>query len=420
VRTKLARDARVICTDWLREMNLARLVDDQLAAAQVVDLDVDLVAVGKASREMMAAASQSLGSGVIRRLTICDAASAALESPAPDVMVGEHPVPGEGSLAAGRALVAFLDEGSKANATVFLLSGGASSLCVLPAPPVTLDDLRAVFDAALLSGADITTLNKIRASVSLIGGGAVLGHARTERSLGLIMVDNVVSGAEWVASGLTYGYDPSRDDVASLLAEIGLAEGPLGARLLEGLAQRALLLEGLATKPHQNVVVAEPSMVHELAVAEARRRGYRVLDMGSRVHGDVRDAVEEWTGIIKDEVAQGDPIALVGVGEVTVKVRGTGKGGRCQEFAWRMLGALAELERDSAFVARASDGRDYVDGVAGAWVDKVTFERAQALGIDWAEVVAANDSYSALSELHQLIEGRHTGWNLCDIYVATL
>jgi len=208
VRTKLARDARVICTDWLREMNLARLVDAQLVAAQVVDADVDLVAVGKASREMMAAASESLGSGVLRRLTICDAASAALGDLGDDVVVGEHPVPGEGSLAAGRALAAFLDEGSRASATIFLLSGGASSLCVMPVLPVDLDDLGAVFDASLASGADITTLNKVRAAVSMLGGGAVLRLVRTDRSLGLIMVDNVVSGAEWVASGLTYNFEP--------------------------------------------------------------------------------------------------------------------------------------------------------------------------------------------------------------------
>ncbi len=420
MRTKLARDARVICTDWLREMNLARLIEAPLAAAQVVDLDVDLVAVGKASREMMAAASESLGSGVLRRLTICDAASAALGGPSLDVVVGEHPVPGEGSLAAGRALAAFLDGGSKANATLFLLSGGASSLCVLPAPPVTLDDLRAVFDAALVTGADITTLNKIRASVSLIGGGAVLRHVRTERSLGLIMVDNVVSGAEWVASGLTYDFEPSSEEVASLLAQIGLTEGALRARLLEGSAQRSASLGALTAKLNENAVVAEPSMVHELAMAEARRRGYRVLDMGNHVHGDVEDVVDEWVSVIEDELAEGDPIALVGVGEVTVKVRGTGNGGRCQEFAWLMAGALADLERDSAFIARASDGRDYVEGVSGAWVDKATTERAQALGIEWRDVAAANDSHSALAALHQLIEGRHTGWNLCDIYVATL
>ncbi|HEY5304642.1 MAG TPA: hypothetical protein VIJ86_11395, partial [Acidimicrobiales bacterium] len=45
-------------------------------------------------------------------------------------------------------------------------------------------------------------------------------------------------------------------------------------------------------------------------------------------------------------------------------------------------------------------------------------ERAHSLDVDWKEVAEANDSHSALGALGQLIEGGHTGWNLCDLYVA--
>lgn len=83
-----------------------------------------------------------------------------------------------------------------------------------------------------------------------------------------------------------------------------------------------------------------------------------------------------------------------------------------------MAKEIAELERDSVFVARASDGRDFVEGVGGAWVDGSTVERARRLDVDWKLVAEANDSHSALGALGQLIEGGHTGWNLCDLYVA--
>jgi len=42
---------------------------------------------------------------------------------------------------------------------------------VLPAPPLTLDDLNRIWLAALRAGVDITTLNQIRATTSLIAGG---------------------------------------------------------------------------------------------------------------------------------------------------------------------------------------------------------------------------------------------------------
>ena len=154
--------------------------------------------------------------------------------------MGEHPVPGEGSLRAGQAVLDFLDEPSDADATLFLISGGASSLCVVPAPPLSLDDLAAVWEAALRSGADITTLNMIRAASSLIAGGAVLRHVGTARSESFILVDNVVSGAEWVASAMTYDFRPSEAFVSELWDRIGVTDAGVRSRLLEGVrrAQR--------------------------------------------------------------------------------------------------------------------------------------------------------------------------------------
>ena len=420
--SRLVSDAQAVSSRWLNELDLVSLTEQRLEASGLLDpgVGVDVVAIGKASREMSAAAIAILGTRLRRRLTICDEASVALNDRTPDVVVGEHPVPGGGSLNAGGALVAFLEESSPADCTLFLLSGGASSLCVRPETPVTLQDLRGIWDAAMISGIDITTLNMIRASSSAIAGGGVLRHVRTARSQSLILVDNVISGVEWVASGLTYDYQPTREEVTSLIDQIGLSETPLGQRLLEASAHRAHALATPVTSHHENAVLADPAMMLDYATTEARRRGYRVFDMGSHVHGDVAVVSEHWADVLRREVASSDSVAVLGVGEVTVRVRGAGTGGRCQEFAWYMAKVLAELDRDAAFVARASDGRDFVEGVGGAWVERSTMERALSSGVKWLAVAQANDSHSALRALGQLLEGGHTGWNLCDLYVALM
>jgi len=86
--------------------------------------------------------------------------------------------------------------------------------------------------------------------------------------------------------------------------------------------------------------------------------------------------------------------------------------------------ASALVERDAGFdvvfVAASSDGRDFVDGVGGAWSDGTTVARARALGIDVAHALAENDARDVLARLGQLIDGAHTGWNLCDVYVGLL
>jgi len=416
---RLLDDALVLSSTWLDELDLVTMTERRLALAGLLDPDlaVDVVAIGKASREMADATALILGERIRRRLVIGDDASAATREPPPDLVIGEHPIPGTRSLNAGASLLSFLDQSTRADCTLFLVSGGASSLCVVPEAPVTLADLRGLWDAAMTSGADITTLNKLRASTSVIAGGGVLRHVRTSRSLSLIMVDNVISGATWVASGLTYEYEPSDDEVRSLLERVGLRATLLGDRLLAASRNRTSVAKPISTQ-HENAVLAEPSMILDVAIAEASRRGYRVVDMGSQVQGDVSDVGSQWANVLRTEVSSNAEVAMIGVGEVTVRVRGTGSGGRCQEFAWLMAKEIAELERDSVFVARASDGRDFVEGVGGAWVDGSTVERARRLDVDWKLVAEANDSHSALGALGQLIEGGHTGWNLCDLYVA--
>lgn len=418
VASKLVTDANSISAHWRNELDLDELMEDQLRAAGVLDQRVDVVAIGKASREMAAAARSVLGQRVQRQLIICDEQSAAAEPAGDDVVIGEHPVPGAGSWRAGRRLLAFLAAVPDADCTLFLLSGGASSLCVRPEPPLEVGDLRAVWEAALASGADITTLNQIRATTSRIAGGGVLRHVRTTRSQSLILVDNVISGARWVASGLTYDYTPTPDEVASLVARIGLTGSPLAERLRSAFDHRLVSMAAPVCASHENAVVAQPSLLADHARAEALRRGYRVVEMGSDVHGDVRSVSARWSNALRAALAPGDAICVVGVGEVTVQVNGEGLGGRCQEFAWLMAGALAPLERESAFVARASDGCDYLAGVGGAWVDGSTRQRAEHLGFDWDQVLDENDSFSPLSALGQLLVGGHTGWNLCDLYVA--
>ena len=415
---RLVDDARAISVAWLSAIDLVSLTRRALLDAHVAEVEVDVVAIGKASREMSAAVTSVLGARVRRRFTVCDEASVALGDLTSDVFIGEHPVPGEGSLAAGIELIRFLNSSPNDGCTIFLLSGGASSLCVVPAPPITLSDLGDVFAAALSAGIDITTLNMLRASASAIAGGAVLRHVRTKRSLSLIMVDNVVSGAPWVASGLTFDFAPTSEEMMALLDAVGLRGSTLGDRVLAASTERFATLSLSQLARHENTVVAEPLTMLAAADDEARRRGFRVVNMGDHVTGDVERVGREWSEALGREANSMEPVAFIGVGEVTVRVRGEGRGGRCQQFAWLMADKLAGLECDSAFVARASDGRDYVEGVAGGWVDGSTLKRATRSGIDWESVARANDAYSALGELGQLLEGGHTGWNLCDVYVA--
>ena len=410
-------NALAIAADWLETLDLKALVADALAheSAELVDL----VAIGKAAGEMSDAARAAIGARVGRRLIISDASGAALRSEDDAVVVGEHPVPGEGSLASARRLVSFLAATTDAALTVFLVSGGASSLCSWPADPLGLDGLAELWRAALGAGLDITTLNQLRAATSMIAGGGVLRAVSTARSRSLIMVDNVVSGAPWVASGLTYDFEPSPADLAALLERVDLRD-PLASRVTAAAATRRVVMDRPVRTQHDNVVVADPGLLLEHASARAAELGYDVHRLGSSLQGDVDEVAKRFAAVLDDLASRPGRHCVLGVGEATVHVRGSGVGGRCQELAWTMAPVLERLGLPACFVARSSDGRDYVEGVAGAWVDDSTPQRVRDAGLDWAAIKADNDSHRGLETLGQLIAGGHTGWNLCDLYVAVI
>ncbi len=413
--TKLLDDALALTDAWTNELDLHGLIKDQIREWGATGPRLDVIAIGKAAREMASALHDILGERVQRQLIIVDEGPAFSFDSDVEFVIGEHPLPGLGSLLAGERLVEFLAS-SVAEGTIFLISGGASSLCILPQSPMELDDLHELFAAVLESGANITTLNQLRAASSGIAGGAILRRVRTPKSLALIMVDNVVSGARWVASGLTFDYQPSREEVQALLEGIRRGSGHLAKTLLRSRENRSEVMDEKVATVHVNRVIADPSAVLSAVTSEATRRGYQVIELGSSLHGDVQELVNRMAGYLS--LSRPGPLCIVGVGEVTLRIRGTGVGGRCQEFAWRMADVFGGSELDAVAAARATDGRDFVKGIAGGWVDTTSLRRARERGINWANVVESSDSYTALHELDQLIVGGRTGWNLCDVYLV--
>jgi glycerate 2-kinase len=409
-RDDLLADALAVAHDSLESLDLRGLIEDRLAdtiAPDARDGPVDVVAIGKAAAEMAAATVRALGPRAARVLVVSEEGSSA-------DLVGDHPRPKARSAAAGRAILGFLDASNGGALTIFLVSGGASSLAVAPVAPVSVRDLGALFDAATSRGATIGTLNRLRAAVSWLGGGAVLSRVRTHRSIALIAVD-VLEGAAWVASALTYDYRPGPDEVRALLAEVGLGATDLGERVLAAAVTRVASLGDHAA--HDNAVVVEPA--HWLAAARValRRRGYRVIDLGAALEGDVESAAHRFLDVLAR--ADDGPVALLGVGELTVALAGaTGRGGRCQEWAARVGLGLASAGRAAVALGVASDGRDRVEGVAGAWCTDQSIARARTRGLDPAGLIERHDTFTFHEALDELVPGAHTGWNLCDLYVV--
>jgi glycerate-2-kinase len=110
------------------------------------------------------------------------------------------------------------------------------------------------------------------------------------------------------------------------------------------------------------------------------------------------------------------PCCLIAGGETTVTVKGSGKGGRAQEFALAAAKAVAGL-RGVYVAAVATDGTDGPTDAAGALVSGDTWIRAKRLGLNLEAALHRHDSYRALKRLNCHITTGPTHTNVNDLYL---
>lgn len=383
-----------------------------------------IVAFGKAAPGMTRAALARLGDRVAGGV-IAHPHSATRDPALPPSIVSfaaGHPLPDEGSLAAGEAALDLLARVPEGDVVVVLVSGGGSALFEALRPGVTLADLRALTGDLQRAGADIVELNTVRRGLSRIKGGGLARAAGGARLVALLLSDVIGDRVEAIASGPTVESPTTPADALAVLARRGLA-----AR--HGAA--AATLEA-ATRESASPIAAGERIVHlvgtnrlaaDALCAAARERGFATLLLTDRLAGEAREA-----GAVVGHVARGlstsalplaPPACLVLGGETTVTVRGEGrgKGGRNLELALGAARSLAGAPR-TVLLSFATDGWDGSSGAAGALVTGETMARAGELGLSADAALAASDTAPFFEALGDLWTPGPSGTNVNDLVVV--
>jgi hydroxypyruvate reductase len=170
----------------------------------------------------------------------------------------------------------------------------------------------------------------------------------------------------------------------------------------------------------QNLVVGSSRLALAAAAQEAKSLGYKPVILSSTMQGETREVARVHAEILREARNSGSPVAapacLLTGGETTVTVKGSGKGGRNQEFA---LSAAISIDglRDVLVASAGTDGTDGPTDAAGARADGRTRERAEALGYSLYDHLQRNDSYPVFEALGDLIKTGPTGTNVMDVHL---
>jgi hydroxypyruvate reductase len=101
-----------------------------------------------------------------------------------------------------------------------------------------------------------------------------------------------------------------------------------------------------------------------------------------------------------------------------VTVRGSGSGGRCQEFALAAALELGPGDGALTVLAGGTDGTDGPTDAAGGVVDAGTVGRGRAAGLDPGRALEDNDAHTFLRATGDLLVTGPTHTNLLDLYLV--
>nr|MBI3611718.1 glycerate kinase [Nitrospirota bacterium] len=382
------------------------------------------VGAGKASAKMAVELERCLGGRLEGGLIVVKSSYA---SPTKTIKVLEagHPVPDRAGQRGAARVMALVNNLSHRDLVFVLLSGGASSLLPAPAAGLTLSDLRQTTRLLLACGASIQEINTVRKHLSALQGGR-LAAATKARVVSLILSDVLGDDPAAIGSGPTAPDATTYADASEILRRYEMWPS-LPAKVRTHLLAGCRGDRNETPKPGaplfrrvQNQIIGNNAGAVQTVAQAARQAGLHPLILTTRLTGEARETAKLFGAIAQEIVATGRPIqrpaCVIAGGELTVTLKGTGRGGRAQEFALAAAPEIAGLP-NVWIAAFGTDGTDGSTDVAGAYVGGDTVLRANRLGLDPKAMLARNDSYRFFKKVGGHLRTGPTGTNVNDLYI---
>src|SRR3984885_5978878 len=336
------------------------------------------------------------------------------------VIEAGHPVPDEAGLKGADDSLRLGGGADADDLLLVLLSGGGSANWIAPAEGVSFAQKQQVTRALLRSGAPIGEVNTVRKHLSRIKGGRLARAGHRAEIVTLAISDVPHDDPSAIASGPTVPDPTTLADARALVAKYKLEVDDAVRRALDDPRNESCKPGDPAFARATFELIARPKASLDAAIAKAKEAGYEIVDLGADLEGEARTVAADHARLALQARAAGKSVAILSGGELTVTVRGNGRGGPNQEYAL----ALAELLRDTSGISALAADTDGADGgagsaddPAGAVIDAGTFTKMKALGLDPKAYLDNNDATAFFTATGDLLLTGPTLTNVNDIRV---
>jgi len=405
------------------------IIGAEEVSEKVFDLNnfekIFLVGTGKASSSMAQAIEEIFGGRITKGL-ITTKYGHALPLRFTEIIEAGHPLPDPKGLEGARKIKDLLTDTGPKDLVLFLISGGGSALLPLPADGITLEEKQELTQLLLDCGADIKEINTIRKHISQMKGGWLARWAYPSTVITFILSDVVGDPLDVIASGPTVPDTSTFQEAWEILKRYGLVNeiaSSIRNHLQAGregkIKETPKAGESVFEKVH-NMIIGSNIVALRAAEKEFSLAGFNTITLSSSIVGETSEAAR-FHGAIAREIAStgkpiGRPACILSGGETTVTIRGSGLGGRNQEFALSGAFEISGLER-AVLLSAGTDGTDGPTDAAGAIADYTTNARAREMGIDPVKYLENNDSYHFFKKLGDLLITGPTRTNVMDVRI---
>src|SRR3954469_6273980 len=280
-----------------------------------------------------------------------------------NVVEAGHPVPDEAGLQAAADTLGLAATAASDDLLLVLLSGGGSANWIAPVDGITFAQKQQVTRALLRSGAPIGEINTVRKHLSRIKGGRLARAGQRAAAIVTLAISDVPrDDPSAIASGPTVPDPTTLQDARALVAKYDLKLDEAVSRALDDPANESCKPGDPAFARAHFGLIARPRDSLDAAVKLARDAGYEIVDLGADLEGEAREVAAHHAGLALQARDQGRQVAILSGGELTVTVRGNGRGGPNQEYAL----ALAGLLKDASGISALAGDTDGADGGAGS------------------------------------------------------
>lgn len=408
------------------------IVGNEEVSGKVFDLNhfekIFIVGTGKASASMAKAIEERLGDRIHKGL-ITTKYGHGLPLRFTEVIEAGHPLPDQKGMEGAQKIKDLLRTTGPKDLILFLISGGGSALLPLPADGITLEEKQEITQLLLDCGADIQEINTIRKHISQMKGGWVARWAYPSTVITFILSDVVGDPLDVIASGPTVPDTSTFQDAWDILKRYGLINeiaSSIRNHLQAGRDGKMEETPKTGEKVFEkiyNLIIGSNIIALQAAEKEFSSSGFNTITLSSSIVGETREAAKFHGAIVREVFSTGRPIkrpaCVLSGGETTVTIKGSGLGGRNQEFALAGAFEISGLEK-TVLLSAGTDGTDGPTDAAGAIADHRTILRAKAMGLNPMNDLEHNNSYHFFEKLGDLLITGPTRTNVMDVRIILI